>query len=116
MLNSEIETLFTNFTVGGQTVPVTYMEAEHTNPSPDDYVTYQDITDYPALCTDDSCQVSIESYDFDIYSQTSLYPQIIEAVKNLLISNGWTWTGNQVGLKEEHYYHTTVTVEKERNQ
>ena len=107
-MNAQIETIFANFTVDNVAIPVTFLYYEgHGEP----YVTYMEESDGGSLTGDDSLLGYVTYYDFDVFAKGN-YKAIVEAVKSLLVENGWVW---QVSRSSEDmyepdtgYYHKTL--------
>ena len=113
-LNAQIEQLFTNFTVGGVQIPVSFLRYEgHGEP----YITYMQFDANGSFSADDQLAGYVVYFDFDIYSKSN-YLAIIDAVVDLMESAGWTW---QVSRSSEDmfeddtgYYHRTLCFAIER--
>ena len=107
-MNREIETLFENFTVGGISIPVSFLYYEgHGEP----YVTYMEESTSGSLTGDDELQGYVAYYDFDIYA-TGNFMAIIEAVKKTLVDAGWVWqvsrSSEDMYEPDTKYYHKTL--------
>ena len=76
-MNNELQKIFASFTVGGQTIPVSFMR--YTGKATT-YITYQEIQDDTSFSADDELQAYVKYYDFDIYSKGN-YLTIVESVK-----------------------------------
>lgn len=111
-MNNEIQTIFTNFTVAGEEVPVAFMR--YTGKATT-YITYQEIQDDTSFSADDKLQAYVRYYDFDIYSKSN-YLLIIESVKEILEANGWRWqpsmTSQDLYEDDTGYYHKTLCFAK----
>lgn len=116
MFNQEIETLFNNFTVNGETIPVTfaYYDGNATK-----YVTYVENYKDNSLSADDELLAFVSYYDFDIYVKrgTGSYFPIIDAINSMLVAQGWTrqLTRESPDLYESDtgYFHRTLCFAKE---
>lgn len=112
-MNKEIEKIFKNFAVNGQDVPVFFLNYTGTG---DTYITYNSTGDLPALMADNDLLNSVNSYDIHIFSKSN-YDMIEAAVKALLKTAGWTWTGSSEDQFEPDtgYYHKINNFEIERS-
>lgn len=114
-MNSVIETIFTNFQVNGQDIPVSFLR--YTGKSTT-YITYQLIDMDSSFSGDDSLLGYVDYYDFDIYSKGN-YLKIVESVKNLLKANGFMWqpsrSSGDLYEPDTGYFHKTLcfAIEKE---
>ena len=86
-MNELIKTIFTDFTVDGETIPVKFLIYDGHEKS---YITYQQVDADNSLSGDDDLIGYVDYYDFDIYSKGN-YTKIIESVKKLLKQNGFIW-------------------------
>jgi len=115
MINEIIETAFSNFTVGGKSIPVAFLR--YTGKSTT-YVTYQQTDADNSLSADDDLEAYVDYYDFDIYSKGN-YMDIVEAIKSILKNNGFTWQPSRSSgdLYEDDtgYYHKTLSFAIERS-
>ena len=114
-MNAEIETMFEDFTVDGNAIPIDFLH--HDPEQPDEtYMTYNTMIELPGVVADNALQASVQTYDFHIFSKTN-YANIELAVKALLGSNGWVFTQASEDLYEDttKYYHKVITFEKERS-
>ena len=114
-MNAEIETIFENFTVDGQEVPIDFLFHDPATEG-ETYMTYNTMLELPGIVADNQLQASAQTYDFHIFSKTN-YANIESAAKALLGSNGWVFTQASEDLYEEDtkYYHKVITFEKERS-
>ena len=107
-MNTQIETLFANFTVDGVTIPVNYMVYEgHGEP----YVVYMEYDNDNSYSSDDEIAGYITYYDFDVYSKGNTRG-IIKAIKETLNNAGWTWQPRRDSPDlydpDTEYYHKTI--------
>ena len=107
-MNELIQTIFENFTVNGNEIPVTFLYYQgHGEP----YVVYMQIDADASLSGDDGLIGYVDYYDFDIYSKGNFLP-IIERVKTLLKENGFVWQPSRTSAdmyeEETGYYHKTL--------
>lgn len=113
--NTLIEQIFTNFAVGGVSIPVAFLR--YTGKSTT-YITYQQTDSNDPLSGDDELQNYMDFYDFDIYSKGNYIP-IVEAVKAILKDNGFRWqpTRSSGDMYEDDtgYYHKTLCFSIERS-
>ena len=107
-------TLFANFSVGGENIPVVLLFYEGHGES---YVVFCNSDSDSSLFADDSLDGYLDYYDFDVYSTGNILP-IIEAVKAKLIEADWIWqvsrSSPDIIDKETGYYHKTLCFAKER--
>ena len=87
MMNAEIETIFSDFTVDGIEIPVAFMFYEGDS---DAWIVYSNSDNYNSYSGDDELLGYVTYYDFEIYSKGN-YLNILQAVKALLIENGWSF-------------------------
>ena len=95
MINELIENIFTDFTVGGQKVPVAFLRYEGKSTT---YVKYMQYDADNAFSADDELEAYVDYYDFDIYSKSNYMP-IVEAIKSLLKDNGFTWRRHSLAYR-----------------
>ena len=111
-MNNELQTIFANFTVGGNAIPVSFLR--YTGKATT-YITYQEIQDDTSFSADDELQAYVTYYDFDIYSKGN-YLNIIESVKEILKANGWRYqpsmTSQDLYEDDTGYYHKTLCFAK----
>lgn len=116
MFNQDIETLFNNFTVQGEAIPVEFVQYDG---SALKYVTYQENYKDNSFSADDSLQGFVSYYDFDIYVKrgNGSYFPIIEAINDILIADGWTRQLTRESPdqyeKDTGYFHKTICFAKE---
>ena len=117
MFNQEIETLFNNFRVNGETIPVVFC---YYDGNAIKYVTYVENYKDNSFSADDGLQGYVSYYDFDIYVKrgNGSYFPIIEAIRDILLADGWTeqLTRESPDLYESDtgYFHKTICFAKER--
>lgn len=107
-MNETIETLFTDFTVNGVKIPVSYLAYEdHGEP----YVVYYQYDKDNSYSSEDDISGYVTYYDFDVYSKGNIIP-IIEAIKSILKNAGWTWQPRRDSPDfyepDTEYYHKTI--------
>ena len=107
-MNELIETIFANFTVNDVAIPVSYMYyLGHGEP----YIVYMSENMDNSLSGDNDLVGYIEYFDFDVYAKGN-YLAIVEAVKELLKQNGFTWqpsrSSSDMFETETGYYHKTL--------
>lgn len=111
-MNNELQTIFTNFAVGGVPIPVSFLR--YTGKSTT-YITYQEIQNDTSFSADNELQAYVTYYDFDIYSKGN-YLNIIESVREILKANGWEWqpsmTSQDLYEEDTGYYHKTLCFAK----
>lgn len=115
MINELIEEIFSNFTVDGVEIPVSFLRYDGKKTT---YVTYQQTDAYDTFSADDELLNYIDFYDFDIYSKGN-YFNIIGEIINKLQDNGFRWQpGRSSGDMYEDdtgYYHKTICFSIERS-
>ncbi len=87
MMNTEIETIFANFTVDDVAIPVCFMFYDGDD---DAWIVYSNVDNYHSYSGDDELLGYVTYYDFEIYAKGN-YSKILQAVKALLIENGWSF-------------------------
>lgn len=107
-MNELIERIFADFTVGGKKIPVDFLHHEgHGEP----YVVYMQTDADNSLTGDDGLVGYVDYYDFDVYSKGNYIP-IIEAMKEILIENGFVWQVSRSSPDmydyDTGYYHKTL--------
>lgn len=108
-MNELIQQLFSGFTVNGKEIPVSFLYYEgHGEP----YVVYMQTNADASFSGDDSLLGYVDYYDFDVYSKGNYLP-IIEAIKNILLANGFVWqpsrTSGDFYESDTGYFHKTLS-------
>ena len=84
-INEKIESIFANFSVAGEEIPVKFMYYfGHGEP----FVVYQQVDADSSYAGDDGLLAYSDYYDFDVYAKGNYFP-IIDAVTELLEANGF---------------------------
>lgn len=112
-MNEELKTIFgDNVDVNGQLVPVAHFRYEGDSKK---FITWQIISETPALSANDEQLFSTVSIDVDIFSNSN-YLDMVKAIKNLMKNNDWIWVGDSPEQYEDEtgLYHLTSSFEKER--
>lgn len=111
-MNEEIKTIFNDFKVKGESIPVEHLRYKGSSKT---FVTWTIISDIPTLSGDDECLYSAVQVDIDIFSDGN-YLDIVKEVKKLMKNNNWLWVEDSSEMYEEdtELYHKTITFEKER--
>lgn len=113
-MNELIEQIFTNFQVNGVTIPVSFLRYGGKSTT---YITYMEWDKSNSYSGDDEILGYVSYYDFDIYSKGN-YLAIVEAVKEKMKENGFTWqpTRDSQDMFEDdtQYYHKTICFAIER--
>ena len=108
-LNAMIKELFTGFKVNNITIPVSYMQ--YINKKGEPYIVFSQYDKDNSYSGDDEILGYISYYDFDIYSKSN-YLEIIEAVKKIMKSSGWTWQPRRDSPdfyeSDTKYFHKTL--------
>lgn len=115
-MNSLIETIFENFQVNGQSIPVSFLRYDGKSTT---YITYELMDMDNSFSGDDTLLGYVDYYDFDIYSKGNYFP-IVESVKNLLKANGFMFQPSRSSgdLYEDDtgYFHKTLNFAIEREE
>ena len=115
-MNAIIETAFSNFSVNGVSIPVTFVYYEgHGEP----YITYAQTDAQYASHGDDALTGYVDYYDFDIYSKGNYFP-IIAAVKEIMEGLGFLWlpedSSGDLYENDTGYHHKTLCFAIHRNE
>lgn len=114
-INSVIEQLFTNFTVDGVVIPVSFLRYTGNKTT---YITYMLTDTNNSLSAEDQIENYVDLYDFDIYSKGN-YLKIIEEVINKMTQAGFIWQPSQSSgdMYEDDtgYFHRTLCFAIERS-
>ena len=107
-MNEQIESLFTDFTVNGVSIPVALIYYDgHGEP----YVVYRQYDKDNSYSSDDEISGYVTYYDFDVYSKGN-FLAIVEAIKSILKNAGWTWQPRRdspdMYETDTGYYHKTI--------
>ena len=107
-MNELIQSILSNFTVDGVTIPVTFLYYRgHGEP----YITYMQQDADGALRGDDDLVGYVDYYDFDVYSRGN-FLDIIESLKEVLKDNGFVWIPSRSSQDffetDTGYYHKTL--------
>lgn len=115
-MNSLIESIFANFQVGYEVIPVSFLRYEGKSTT---YITYSLMDMDSSFSGDDELMGYVDYYDFDIYSKGNYFP-IIESVKSILKANGFMFQPSRSSgdLYEDDtgYFHKTLNFAKEREE
>ena len=105
-INPLIETAFKDFTVSSKVIPISFMRYTGIATS---YLTYYTWLEQPKDFSDDDYHSELVNGTIDIFS-TGNFKSILEAVKQKLKQNGFTWTDNGPETYEDDtaYYHVPV--------
>lgn len=107
-MNELIESIFADFTVAGQQIPVSYMFYQgHGEP----YVVYMQQDADGSLSGDDDLIGYVDYYDFDVYAKGN-YLAIADELKRILKENGFVWqpsrSSSDMYETDTGYYHKTL--------
>ncbi len=107
-MNELIKTIFQDFTVGGESIPVKFMHyMGHGEP----YIVFMNMDADNSLSGDDDLIGYVDYYDFDVYSKGN-FLEIVESVKQLLKDNGFVWqlsrSSQDMYEVDTGYYHKTL--------
>ena len=103
MMNSEIETIFTGFTVDNVSIPVCFQFYDGDS---DEWVVYSNVDDDGSFAGDDELLGYVTYYDFEIYAKGN-YFKIMKKLKEKMIENGWTF---QPSLSSSDNYNRDTKV------
>ena len=107
-MNELIESIFADFTVDGETIPVSFL---FYNGHSDKYVVYMQTDADNSFSGDDDLLGYVDYYDFDVYAKGN-FSRIIERVKELLKQNNFVWQPSRSSAdmyeKDTGYYHKTL--------
>ncbi len=116
-MNELIESILSDFTVDGVSVPVAYMYYQgHGEP----YIVYMQQDADNALSGDDELLAYVDYYDFDVYAKGN-YHNIVRELKQILKDNGFVWQVSRSSADmyetDTGYYHKTLNfaIYKEEN-
>ena len=116
-MNELIESIFANFTVDGEEIPVAYMYyMGHGEP----YVVYMRVYADNVLRGDDDLIGYADYYDFDVYAKGN-FDKIVEQIKTKLKEYGFVWRPDRSSKDmyevDTKYYHKTLNFSylKEEN-
>lgn len=112
-MNDDIERALANLENDGKKLAVFFLNYTGEDET---YVTYNSSGDLPVLAGDNELLNSVIDYDVHIFSKSN-YVTIELAVKALLKTAGWTWTGSSEDQYEPDtgYYHKVNSFQKERS-
>ena len=85
MMNSEIETIFANFTVDSVSIPVSFMFYDG---DADSWIVYSNSDNDSSYSGNDEILGYVTYYDFEIYCKGN-YFKILSQVISLMEENGW---------------------------
>lgn len=85
MMNAEIENIFQNFSVDGNSIPVAF---NFYDGNADSWIVYSNVDADGSYSGDDSLMGFITFYDFEIYSKGN-YFNILRAVISRMEEAGW---------------------------
>lgn len=107
-MNSLIESIFENFKVGKETIPVSFLFYEGKS---NKYVTYQQVNADKSYSADDELQGYVDYYDFDVYCKGNL-TAIVSAVRSILEENDFIWqpsrSSDDMYERDTGLYHKTL--------
>lgn len=114
-MNELIQSIFTNFSVDGVSIPVKFLRYEGKNTT---YVTYMETDIDNSYSGDNEILGYVSYYDFDIYSKGNYYP-IEQAIKNIMKANNFMYVPSQDSAEmyetDTGYYHKTLCFGIERS-
>ncbi len=107
-----IKSIFNNFVVEGNTIPVEYITYTGKGKT---YITYTFTDDNPTLYAEDQEIGSVIYIDIDIFSDKN-YLAIEKKVKEIMKKNNFIRTGSSPDMyeKDTGLYHKTLEFAKER--
>lgn len=115
-MNELIQSIFTNFSVDGVSIPVNFLKYKGKQTT---YITYMETDKNNSYAGDNEILGYVSYYDFDIYSKGN-YFNIVEAVKKIMKNNGFIWqpsrTSEDMYEDDTDYYHKTLCFAIERSE
>ena len=113
-MNELIEQIFNNFQVNGVAIPVSFLRYGGKSTT---YITYMETDIDNSYAGDNEILGYVSYYDFDIFSKGN-YLAIVEAVKEIMKNNGFTWQpardSQDMFEDDTGYYHKTLCFAIER--
>ena len=110
-INEKIESIFANFSVAGESIPVRFMYYFGHDES---YVVYQQVDADSSIAGDDGLLAYADYYDFDVYAKGN-YFAIIDAVTELLEANDFYFepsrSSEDMYEEETGYFHNTLNFQ-----
>lgn len=114
-MNSVIETIFQNFEVNGELIPVSFLRYNGKKTS---YVTYMQTDSDNSISGDNELLGYVSYYDFDVYSKGN-YLEIVREIKRIMKDNGFMWqpsrTSEDMYEDDTGYFHKTLCFAIERS-
>lgn len=115
-MNELIQSIFTNFSVDGVSIPVKFLRYDGKETT---YVTYMETDINNSYSGDNEILGYISYYDFDIYSKGN-YFNIVRKIKKIMKENGFIWqpsrTSQDMYEDDTGYYHKTLCFAIERQE
>lgn len=115
-MNELIQSIFSDFAVGGVKIPVRFLKYEGHETQ---YVIYSQVDADNSLSADDELQNYVMYYDFDVFSKGNYFP-IIDAITEKLTQNGFVWqpsrSSKDMYEADTGYYHRTLNFAKIRKE
>ena len=115
-MNELIQSIFTDFYVDEQLIPVKFLRYEGKDTT---YVTYMETDINNSYSGDNEILGYVSYYDFDIYSKGN-YFNIVKEIKKIMKDNGFIWqpsrTSQDMYEKDTGYYHKTLCFAIERSE
>jgi predicted TPR repeat methyltransferase len=105
-INPKIEEIFADFEVDGVKIPIFFMQYKGQKTT---YLTYYTWYEEAELFADDANRAEVVSATIDVFSKGN-FKLIVEAVKEKLKENGFTWTDNSPEDYEDDtgFYHVGI--------
>ena len=115
-MNELIQSIFTDFSVDGVSIPVKFLKYDGKSVT---YVTYEETDEDNSYSGDDDILGYVSYYDFDIYSKGN-YFNIVKEIKRIMKANGFVWqpsrTSQDMYEADTGYYHKTLCFAIERQE
>lgn len=115
-MNDLIQSIFTNFSVDGVSIPVKFLKY---NGKQTTYITYMETDIDNSFSGDNEILGYVSYYDFDIYSKGN-YFNIVKKIKKIMKDNGFMWqpsrTSQDMYEADTGYYHKTLCFAIERSE
>jgi hypothetical protein len=108
-VNPIIESIFKNFEVDGEQVPVSFLFYTGKANSYLAYYTYQE---EPKLYVNDTNKAEVASVTVDIFSRNN-FKHLVEIVKQKMTNGGFTWQSNASETYEPDtkYFHVPINFQ-----
>jgi hypothetical protein len=105
-VNPTIETIFANFKIDGEEIPVNFLFYMG---KADSYLTYYTYLEEPKLYRNDVNGAETAYVTIDIFSRKN-FKNLVELVKQKMVNGGFTWQNNasETYEPETKYFHVPI--------